>query len=79
MYSSTSTPAGYFAERCGDLGAHLVHGLATESWVMPFEEPSKLGFTMTGKCRFSALQLVELLDELPARRADAVLARGSAW
>ena len=42
---------------------------------MPLEDPSKLGLTMTGKRSAGGVELLGLLDELPPRRAHAVLAQ----
>ena len=55
MYSSTSTPAGYLISSAATFSRACSIVSATESWVIPFEEPSEFGFTITGKCRSSIL------------------------
>jgi len=56
MNSSTSTPAGNLCSVFSTSGRSLARSSTTESCVIPFELPSKLGFTMRGKRQPSSLR-----------------------
>ncbi len=48
IYSSTRTPCGYCSSMRATMPRRERQSLATESSLMPLDEPSKLGFTMAG-------------------------------
>ena len=56
MYSSTSTPAGKRCSCFSTSARRRPFSSTTDSWVMPFDEPSKLGLTISGKRQPSVLR-----------------------